>query len=350
MTQDANPRIRRGRRNANYTAISNAIINHPSLSPYAKLALIYLLSKPDDWRLQINDLRRVLGCGGKACGRNKAYEVLNELKLTAYVKATTTTEGGRFSGVTYYVYDEPYSETEEDEGASKSSEIEAPSAASQPPPKPSKSPCPGIREAVATPRPGFGDAEKGDLTKERFPQKTEIPPPSPRIRDSAAAALDLGEGSGFSNFWEAWPEAERPREKTLAGKRFLALTSRDRELATKFAAAFRNASNQRGEVGRMMPYLGRRLFAEFEGEPELTPEGRFRITPGTPEWEAWKADYATRVKQSIWAAQEEVGFLDCPTRWPTSPEDASRTGSGRSSVEPRRPCASSSYDDSGRAS
>jgi len=79
--------VRRGRRNANCTAISNFIIDHPTLGPEARITLIYLLSKPDDWQLQVGDIRRLLGTGGQPCGRNKAYDVIRELKASAYVVA-----------------------------------------------------------------------------------------------------------------------------------------------------------------------------------------------------------------------------------------------------------------------
>lgn len=101
MTDAAVHLVRRGRRNARYTAISNDIIDHPILSPEARIVLIYLLSKPDDWQLRIGDIRRVLGKGGKPCGRNKAYEVIKELKASAYVLAIEELLKGRFYRLTY---------------------------------------------------------------------------------------------------------------------------------------------------------------------------------------------------------------------------------------------------------
>jgi hypothetical protein len=107
MTETAIPLVRRGRRNARYTAISNDLIDLPTLGPEARIALIYLLTKPDDWQLQINDIRRLLGAGGKPCGRNKAYEVIKSLKDAAYVVAIEELRHGRFFRLTYYVFDEP---------------------------------------------------------------------------------------------------------------------------------------------------------------------------------------------------------------------------------------------------
>lgn len=96
MIDAAAPLVRRGRRNARYTAISNDLIDHPTLSPEARIVLIYLLSRPDNWELQIPDIRRLLGTGPKACGRNKTYEVIKELKNCAHVIAVEELRSGRF--------------------------------------------------------------------------------------------------------------------------------------------------------------------------------------------------------------------------------------------------------------
>ena len=87
----------RAQRNARYTAISNHIIDHPTLSPEARIVLIYLFSeRPDNWELQIPDIRRLLGTGPKACGRNKTYEVIKELKSCAHVIAVEELRSGQY--------------------------------------------------------------------------------------------------------------------------------------------------------------------------------------------------------------------------------------------------------------
>ena len=123
-------------------------------------------------------------------------------------------------------------------------------------------------------------------------------------------------GFRFSQFWDAWPKGERPRERAVAQQRFLALSRKDRESAVEFAAVFRRAAARRGEVALMLPYLGERQFLEFDGAPEVTHDGFFRITPGTPEWAAWKAALSSRVNSERWSQQEALGYLLCRTRWP----------------------------------
>jgi hypothetical protein len=315
MVDGAIPLVRRGRRNARYTAISNHIIDHPTLSPDARIALIYLLSKPDDWQLQINDLRRLLGTADKNCGRNKAYEVLKELKASAYVVAFEELLRGRFHRLTYYVFDEPHADPEGFRaelrgGAPVSGSEETESGNST-----QNSPCPGIRETVAAPCPETPHPENGHATKEGRKQNTDLPPPppKPRSRRRGATATD---GSDFSRLWEAWPQAARPRERAYAERLFVRLTANDQQLARAHAASYRAAQRQRGDPVAMILYLRERQFLEFEGAPQIDREGFFVITAAREEWAAWLDHYRARFSEAVLATSIERGFLLTRTRWP----------------------------------
>ncbi len=109
QTSDPAPLIRRGRPKSRFTAIANSLIEHPALLLEARMDLIYLLSKPEDWRLQVNDLRRVLGSGARPCGRDKAYGAVNELKAAGYIRAEGELGEGQFHRLVYYIFDEPES-------------------------------------------------------------------------------------------------------------------------------------------------------------------------------------------------------------------------------------------------
>lgn len=326
MTENAAPLVRRGRRNAHYTAISNALIDHPTLSPEARLVLIYLLSKPDDWQLQINDIRRLLGTAGKPCGRNKAYEIIKELKASAYIVAVPElTENGRFDRIAYYVFDEPHSDPEgfiaEHRGRPVVEQIRAVGKVARSPVLPR----PGNRDTEASPRPQIRDPGKRDLTKDGKKQTTEIPPPSPEAT-ACLAAPEGGRGDlEFSEFWNDWPHADRPRERDLAEKLFLRLSPSDRKAAVSFASGHRSASAHRGGVARMIPYLRHREFAEFDGGPKFTADGFFVIKPATREWGAWAGHLRSSVSPAIWAKQESLGYLLCRTRWPKQADDQHRT-------------------------
>jgi hypothetical protein len=325
MTENAAPLVRRGRRNAHYTAISNSLIDHPSLSPDTRIALIYLLSKPDDWQLQIGDLRRVLGTGDRPCGRDKAYKVLKELRESAYVVAVEELRSGRFRGIAYYVFDEPLEDPEAFRAEFGVAFREPSRRGSDDPSELAESPFPENPETVSSPRPGFQDTEKQQLTKDGKKQTPESPLPSPRPAVSSGRTGGGGGDEDFSELWSDWPERERPRERGLAERLFEALSQTDRIAAGRYASVYRDQERRRGQPGRMILYLRERLFAEFDGAPELTPDGYFLITPERPEWSAWSVHMAARVSPANWAKQVALGYLLCRTRLPEQQGDQTVT-------------------------
>lgn len=87
---------------ANYTTIPNAVLLDDRISIEARWCLAYLLSKPHDWEVQINDIR------AKAkIGRDKAYALIKELVTAGWIrKEDARTQDGGFDGTTYVVTDE----------------------------------------------------------------------------------------------------------------------------------------------------------------------------------------------------------------------------------------------------
>ncbi len=74
-----------------------------SLSWEARGVLAYLLSKPDDWKVQVPDLQQL-------CGREKVKSILRELVDKGYLtrKQVQNEDGsGQFSGSVYLVYETP---------------------------------------------------------------------------------------------------------------------------------------------------------------------------------------------------------------------------------------------------
>lgn len=316
MTENTAPLVRRGRRNARYTTISNFLIDHPSLSPDARIVLIYLLSKPDDWQLQIGDLRRVLGTGSKPCGRDKAYKVVNELKTTAYIVAVEELRAGRFSGTTYYVFDEPLDDPEAFRAELGGGFIEPSRRSPSVDNLEASAPYPENTDTVGSPFPEFQDTEKQHLTKNGKKQITEIPPPSPsRTADRAASRVGMG-GEGFSKFWEAWPASERPRSRAYAQKLFDQLTQVDQQHACEFASRYRSAQKRRDAFAAMIVYLRDRLFLEFVDGPQLASDGYLRITPDRPEWSSWMSHIEAKHGAKGRATQEALGYVLSQTRWP----------------------------------
>ena len=58
----------------NFTIVPNDVIVNPNLTKNAKLILIYLLSKPENWKVQIKDIQSNL-----VIGRDSVYSALNNL-------------------------------------------------------------------------------------------------------------------------------------------------------------------------------------------------------------------------------------------------------------------------------
>lgn len=154
-------RIRKGRFGGAWTSVPNRLINHPEMSIEARGLMIYLLSRPEDWELRTADVRRFLGTGNKPCGRNKAYEIIAELKAQRYiVMCENVGDGQHFAGVSYYVFPEPHPDPEEVKRRHRCGEdpLEYFPSTSRP----------ENQHTGVLPRPDFRDAEKGDATKERY--------------------------------------------------------------------------------------------------------------------------------------------------------------------------------------
>lgn len=70
----------RVQKNKDYSVINNTGLNDPNLSFKAKGILAYLLSKPDDWTCQVQDLSK-----NSADGRDSIYSGLKELRTNGYL-------------------------------------------------------------------------------------------------------------------------------------------------------------------------------------------------------------------------------------------------------------------------
>lgn len=92
---------------SNFTVIPNAAILDDRLSIGARWLLCYLLSRPQDWQVQIPDIQKKA-----AVGREKAYALVKELIGVGWVrKDEARQKDGKWGGVEYVVMDEPEVET-----------------------------------------------------------------------------------------------------------------------------------------------------------------------------------------------------------------------------------------------
>ena len=79
-----------------YVMVSKKLLDNEAMSPLAKLLLIYLLGRPDDWYVRVAHLKKILGVG-----RDKTRLLLKELINLGYCKKTTIKKGSNFIGILY---------------------------------------------------------------------------------------------------------------------------------------------------------------------------------------------------------------------------------------------------------
>lgn len=101
--------IIRSNRQTNYTVIDNRVFADHQLSFAAMGLLGYLLSKPDNWQVSVNQLIGTTEGTEKQSKRDAVLKMLDELKAKGFVQMKRKAEGG----VDYIVFDSPQSQNGE---------------------------------------------------------------------------------------------------------------------------------------------------------------------------------------------------------------------------------------------
>ncbi len=84
-----------------YKVLNMAFATNPRLSLEAKGLLVYLLSKPDNWRVRVPDLMKQCNIG-----RDKAYRILKELEDNGHLQRSQEhVEAGRFAEQIITIYE-----------------------------------------------------------------------------------------------------------------------------------------------------------------------------------------------------------------------------------------------------
>lgn len=95
--------IRRATRRHRYVIVDQAAVEDTRLSWAARGLLAYLLSRPDDWKVLVNDLKK-----RGNLGRDGIYALLRELRQAGYVRFERNRDTqGRMRGGTYIVSEIP---------------------------------------------------------------------------------------------------------------------------------------------------------------------------------------------------------------------------------------------------
>lgn len=93
--------IQKTRHKGNFTAVNNDFIRDPKLSWKAKGIIIYIMSLPDDWQLNLNELIK-----HAKDGRDATYNGIKELIDNGYCKRIEKHDmRGLFSGCEYLISD-----------------------------------------------------------------------------------------------------------------------------------------------------------------------------------------------------------------------------------------------------
>lgn len=94
--------IRRGKHESRYSIIPNDTSDDMSLTYEALGLLVYLIAKPQDWRVRIPDLTK-----RKGTGRDRCYKLLAELEAAGYIVRERIRRKGKMGEIEYVVYDTP---------------------------------------------------------------------------------------------------------------------------------------------------------------------------------------------------------------------------------------------------
>jgi hypothetical protein len=87
----------------NYSTLPNKLINDEKLSGDGLAVLVYLLSKPSDWKVNAQNIANRFGYG-----INKVYQIIKQLIQYGYVKKDVIRDQGKFTQIVYHVYDQPF--------------------------------------------------------------------------------------------------------------------------------------------------------------------------------------------------------------------------------------------------
>ncbi|HUQ37039.1 MAG TPA: helix-turn-helix domain-containing protein [Aestuariivirga sp.] len=143
-----------------YAVIPNSVSNDDRLKADTLGALVYLLAKPEDWKVSIADIGKRFGIG-----RDRVYVIMQELEAAGYVKrAQNRASRSQFSSIEYHVFDCPQSNVVEEEIPQNEPFLESPLTENQEAVKPQQNTISGLAVYGATVSGKSGRILSTDLT------------------------------------------------------------------------------------------------------------------------------------------------------------------------------------------
>lgn len=205
-----------------YTVFSNDLLNDETLSADALGVLVYLLSKPGNWRVLPGPLGKRFGCG-----RDKIYRIMNELIVAGYAQRFQDRDGGSFGDQNFLVSNE-------------------------------KSPLPENPETV-NPETVNPHLQKKDSTKER--------------KDSGPAKQqDMPYSEEFEALWKIYPRT-RNTSKKKAHDLWRMLNDENRERVRVavpiFASAMRAEGRAEDKIKHFQFFLSEKIYETVGAVPGM---------------------------------------------------------------------------------
>lgn len=280
------------KRTKNFAVIPNAIADDQRLSLEARGLLVYLLAKPDDWCVDVQNIRKI----GKI-GRDKAYKLLRELREAGYINIEEKRDGkGRVVEYEYLVHDSalidtlPFGETLQQD------------------------------EPLFQPVPDLPDTEKPDAVK----PDADLPDtenPDARINNknnnkNTSPPIPPLELTDFAKLWNLWPEKDLPQSMSAADSAFRKLSGENQALAVKHVATFIQRCQSLKTRPALITYVKEKQFLELDGAPPINKTGEFIITPDRPEWGEWEKNIKKRWGEKAVEQTRKLGWMIRKTRWP----------------------------------
>lgn len=103
--------IRKARTSSPFTTVLNSVVEDKDLNAEALGVLVYLVGKPDGWRVMPTQLKNRFGCG-----RDRIYRIISDLIEAGYMQREQgRSDDGSFEGGNYLVSDEKMRLTENKE-------------------------------------------------------------------------------------------------------------------------------------------------------------------------------------------------------------------------------------------
>lgn len=283
------------KRTSEFGIVPNEAAEDIALSFEARGLLVYLLVKPNDWKVNFADIQRAGNIG-----RDKSYKLINELREAGYVdRSIERGKDGKIKEVTYIVYD-----------------CALPSKLPLPEKTEEADPLPEIQD-MADPLPEFPDPVLPDpentdrITNKQKTQKTHSPLP-PREE--------------FEKLWAGlkrkWPKKQLPDKLDAAKAAFERLDAVERRHAHDFCEAHISFKFWVNEPAHMFKYFSEKGWEHLRNDPPLQANDGFLIKPYRPEWQPWLEHIkATRGEAEMKQVQRR-GQLIAARRWPEPTEES----------------------------